>query len=144
MIMIQPKPSSQYVAHYTQGSAGRNSNKGYSEQKGTSKITLGPAILFFVERLSSKLRLKMSYCCRKGVQNSVLCWEVAFLRGSLTRGFTAAEFSFEYVAMSLYQYHNRALSGSQSTMWLNLVVIYYHAHAHHYYSLAPRPSSSLP
>ena len=34
------------------------------------KDTLGPAILSFVERLSSPQRLKMNYCYRKGVQKS--------------------------------------------------------------------------
>ena len=41
------------------------------------KDTLGPAIVSSVERLSSSYTLKMNYYYGKGVQNCVLCLEVA-------------------------------------------------------------------
>ena len=49
------------------------------------KDTLGAAILSFFERLSSSRRLKMNYHYGKGVQKSVLCWEVVpFSEGPLS------------------------------------------------------------
>ena len=39
----------------------------------------------FAERLSSSWRLRMNYCCGKGVQKCILCWEaVPFLEGPLS------------------------------------------------------------